>query len=361
MAGLHKPATKSFLFLFQIEGGNMPIAKRNLSLCVASALALASAEHVRAGAALPGSITILSNSVETETEAIGGGGATPFSLGPVVMNSGDLFSNTVNNLLATGVQDAFDAASNHRGTGSGTGIADGSTHIDLLASTITGDLATTAQFTATPDLGTGLGQADATLRIVFRPTIDTDYTLDASLTPVVGPIAGNDAFSIRRTSQLGNPIVHLINNAASSDIVGATGTFLAGVEYTLFADLTDSSAGGSAQGSGDAQTLASFNLVFDLGTQFQIGGDLNGDGFVGIDDLNLVLGNWNQNVPPGNPLADPNGDGFVGIDDLNEVLSNWNQAFPEVPPPSAVPEPASAGLLLIGAALGASHRTTRRD
>ncbi len=79
-------------------------------------------------------------------------------------------------------------------------------------------------------------------------------------------------------------------------------------------------------------------------------GDLNGDGFVGIDDLNIVLGNWNLNVPPGNPLADPSGDGFVGIDDLNTVLGNWNAGTP--PAPSAVPEPATLGLLsLAGLAL----------
>lgn len=52
-------------------------------------------------------------------------------------------------------------------------------------------------------------------------------------------------------------------------------------------------------------------------------GDLGLDGFVGIADLNTVLGQWNQSVPSGN-AADPSGDGFVGIDDLNTVLGNWN-------------------------------------
>ncbi len=76
-------------------------------------------------------------------------------------------------------------------------------------------------------------------------------------------------------------------------------------------------------------------------------GDLDGDGFVGINDLNIVLGNWNQNVPPANPLADPSGDGFVGIDDLIAVLGNWNAGTP--PNASAVPEPASIALLSVGA------------
>ncbi|MEZ6192939.1 MAG: family 10 glycosylhydrolase [Phycisphaerales bacterium] len=60
-----------------------------------------------------------------------------------------------------------------------------------------------------------------------------------------------------------------------------------------------------------------------------IDGDLDGDGFVGISDLNLILGNWNQNVTPGDVLmGDVSGDGFVGIDDLNLVLGNWNAGTP---------------------------------
>jgi len=74
-------------------------------------------------------------------------------------------------------------------------------------------------------------------------------------------------------------------------------------------------------------------------------GDLDGDGFVGINDLNIVLANWNQNVPPGDPAADPSGDGFVGIDDLNEVLGNWNAGTPPGQANSNIPEPATLGML----------------
>ena len=77
-------------------------------------------------------------------------------------------------------------------------------------------------------------------------------------------------------------------------------------------------------------------------------GDLDGDGFVGIDDLNIVLGNWNANVTPGDPLqGDPSGDGFVGIEDLNAVLGTWNNGTPPTAG-SAVPEPAAAILLSAG-------------
>jgi hypothetical protein len=77
-------------------------------------------------------------------------------------------------------------------------------------------------------------------------------------------------------------------------------------------------------------------------------GDLNFDGFVGIEDLNIVLGNWNQNVNAGVwGDGDPSGDGFIGIEDLNVVLSNWNTGTP--PNESAnIPEPASFLLLAVG-------------
>ena len=58
-------------------------------------------------------------------------------------------------------------------------------------------------------------------------------------------------------------------------------------------------------------------------------GDLNDDGFVGVDDLNIVLVNWNQNVTPGDKsMGDATGEGFVGVDDLNTVLVNWNNGTP---------------------------------
>ena len=80
-------------------------------------------------------------------------------------------------------------------------------------------------------------------------------------------------------------------------------------------------------------------------------GDLNDDGFVGGDDLDIVRSFWGQNVTPGDLLSgDPSQDGFVGGDDLDIVRANWGQGAP--PAPSAVPEPntlvALFGLLGIG-------------
>ncbi len=56
-----------------------------------------------------------------------------------------------------------------------------------------------------------------------------------------------------------------------------------------------------------------------------VAGDLDGDRFVGLTDMTIVLSNWNQSVTPGDLLSgDPSGDGSVGIVDLNMILNNWN-------------------------------------
>jgi hypothetical protein len=92
-------------------------------------------------------------------------------------------------------------------------------------------------------------------------------------------------------------------------------------------------------------------------------GDLNADGFVGIEDLNIVLGNWNQSVNAGVWLSgDPSGDGFVGIEDLNAVLGNWNAGTPPTVThmPSQVPEPGMASVLGMYCLVIAVYRSGNR-
>jgi len=85
-------------------------------------------------------------------------------------------------------------------------------------------------------------------------------------------------------------------------------------------------------------------------------GDLNHDGFVGQDDLNIVLANWGQAVDAGAMLlGDSSGDGLVGQDDLNVVLANWGTGSPPpaaMLPIQAVPEPSSLVLLVLAGTLG---------
>lgn len=71
-------------------------------------------------------------------------------------------------------------------------------------------------------------------------------------------------------------------------------------------------------------------------------GDVNFDGTVNIFDINAVSSNWNAAGPAG----DANHDGIVNIFDINLISANWTPAGA-----TAVPEPATVGLLLVGAAL----------
>ena len=92
-------------------------------------------------------------------------------------------------------------------------------------------------------------------------------------------------------------------------------------------------------------------------------GDLNGDGYVGLDDLQFILDHWNQNVTLGDPLlgdvTGPGGvpDGYVGLDDLQIILDHWNTGTPSPGQPQTnIPEPASAAMLLLTAAACLNQR-----
>ena len=54
-------------------------------------------------------------------------------------------------------------------------------------------------------------------------------------------------------------------------------------------------------------------------------GDLDGSGYVGQDDLDIILDNWGLDVPPADPSADPSGDNWVGQPDLDIVLDDWGK------------------------------------
>ena len=58
-------------------------------------------------------------------------------------------------------------------------------------------------------------------------------------------------------------------------------------------------------------------------------GDLNADGAVNSDDLDIVRANWGRAVDAGSLLdGDPTGDGRVNSDDLDVVRANWGQTAP---------------------------------
>ena len=78
-----------------------------------------------------------------------------------------------------------------------------------------------------------------------------------------------------------------------------------------------------------------------------LAGDVDGDGFIGGDDLTIILTNWGQTVTA-REQGDLNGDFFVGGDDYSEVLTHWGTGVGLEAVLASVPEPTVLLLLSWG-------------
>jgi len=97
------------------------------------------------------------------------------------------------------------------------------------------------------------------------------------------------------------------------------------------------------------RTDAANQFVISLTGIDSLIGDLNRDGFVGAEDLDVLLANWGEETAFFDvTLGDASGDGVVGQADLDLVLANWGHGDP---PGGVVPEPgtlASLACLMVG-------------
>ncbi|MGD0140857.1 MAG: PEP-CTERM sorting domain-containing protein [Tepidisphaeraceae bacterium] len=107
-------------------------------------------------------------------------------------------------------------------------------------------------------------------------------------------------------------------------------------------------------------------------------GDANLDGLVNGSDFNILAANFNQSIT-GWDQGDFNYDGLVNASDFNDLAANFNQGVSGADasvgdfaaldafavanglslPTSSVPEPASVGLLTLGAIGGLARRRRR--
>ena len=152
---------------------------------------------------------------------------------------------------------------------------------------------------------------------------------------------------------------------------------MAGADLTSadlsFSNLFGANFAGAVLAAADLSTAASISAAsFDMSTTYNgltlfpagfdpvaaglsfvpvLPGDTNGDGRVGIDDLNNVRNNFG--TAGARVLGDTNGDRVVNIDDLNAVRNNFGAVAA-----SAVPEPGSYALLI--AAAGCTCWRSRR-
>ena len=179
-------------------------------------------------------------------------------------------------------------------------------------------------------------QGNATLKVftegdIVDPVVTVDALNTTDATPqLTGTVVDDDPLTTVQVT------VNGIQYAATNN---GDGTWTL-ADDTITPALNDGTYDVSVLATDTAGNTGTDATTDELVIDTPLVGDLNGDGFVGIDDLTLVLGNWNQFIPPGDPLADPSGDGFVGIDDLSAVLGNWNAGTPPVAESSAsTPEP----------------------
>ncbi len=107
------------------------------------------------------------------------------------------------------------------------------------------------------------------------------------------------------------------------------------------------------KGRNNAGCCDFFNYQLDALADLPMPGDITRDGYVGIEDLNAVLGAFGQaSMPLMGP--DTNWDGYVGIEDLNDVLGHWNSGSVGTAP-TAIPEPVAL-VVLVTALLSVSSR-----
>ncbi len=207
------------------------------------------------------------------------------------------------------------------------------------------------------------GQEQGAVQTAPGEELGFSFGLGFDNTNTAGVTGGVDAadqaavVAVTTGIELGIPLAAIGNPFGEIKILamvnGAGGNFLSN---QFLGGLEAPQANLASDGQGNVfATLGLIDLNDFAGDQFftidiPLTGDLNRDGFVGIDDLGNVLGNWNGNVSPGDMLqGDPSGDGFVGIEDMNLVLGNWNAGTP--PPPAGelasavIPEPGSVALL----------------
>ncbi len=205
---------------------------------------------------------------------------------------------------------------------------------------------------ATIDLGQVLVQQGGTLApggSIGTTDIIGGYTLGAGTVEIELGGAGNPLDLIQVAGDIDISIFGTtLDLRALGGMTAGTYTILqatGGVVTGVFENVTGLNPFGVIASVQYGTDFVSITLDRDL-----IFSDLNLDGFVGIEDLNFVLGNWNQVVTPGDrSLGDLTGDGFIGIEDLNLILGSWNVGtLPPVERFSQIPEPSALSLLALG-------------
>ena len=180
------------------------------------------------------------------------------------------------------------------------------------------------------------GDLDVTLLGVYTPTGGTQFTImtASSITGTFASMTGG--YSLNNT---GTALVLTVGAGVPGDTDG-DGDVDADDIDTLYANLGDNSYDQDGDGDADTDDVA-FLVQTTLGTEF---GDANLDKAIDGGDLARLGAKWLQS---GFGWADGNfnGDGAIDGGDLSLMGAKWLWTAPA----GAVPEPATLGLLAMGA------------
>jgi hypothetical protein len=214
----------------------------------------------------------------------------------------------------------------------------------------------------TPGAYTADGNAVWTITNAGGTTINNTYGPNNDLVASIGAYTSaidptRAAFAQAVTAPVGTLAVNWdgVTNNATLKMTDTTGDGVLGqIQYQ-----TDNLSSGQLNAGVDAAGGSQVQFID------RIPGDANGDGKVNGLDVSVIAGHWQQHVTGGANVGDFNGDGIVNALDVSVLAGHWQASWTTgltpatdfaSPAVAAAPEPASLGVLAIGAVALLSRR-----
>ncbi|MEM1012571.1 MAG: endonuclease [Planctomycetota bacterium] len=196
-------------------------------------------------------------------------------------------------------------------------------------------------------IGQGLGD--------FTDSVDV-FNFAGGIDPAL--LAGLDVDGTDAGLFGGTDFAAFLANASASDLAAGAST---GVEVTLNDDAIGDFSAGFLIGTSDADNvlggrgfLAGDSLELSVLGEVRLPGDADGDGAVALSDFGILRANFGTS-PDGFVFGDFNRDGNVDLSDFGILRSNFGGTASDLQLldawVSTIPEPAAAGVVLIGCSL----------